>query len=45
MTAKLRVVRVTIRGGVVVFKDDTVRRAVEALRDPRGLPVRLGPRT
>ena len=26
----------TIRGGVVLCKDDTVRRAVEALRDPRG---------
>jgi hypothetical protein len=34
---KLRVVRVTIRGGVVVCKDDVVRRAVESLR-PIGGP-------
>jgi hypothetical protein len=33
---KLQVVRVTIRGGVVVCKDDSIRRAVKALRDPRG---------
>ena len=29
---RLRIVRVTIRGGAVVCKDDTIRRAVEALR-------------
>ena len=33
---KLQIVRVTISGGVVVCKDDSVRRAVNALRDPRG---------